>query len=57
MSDDARRYIAGPLPLDSLAPGASFVTLLEAEGMAPRWTTGPGNEIEIPEATTVLSVK
>ena len=57
MSDNARRYLAGPLPLDSLAPGASFVTLLEAEGMAPRWMTSPGNEIEIPEATTVLAVK
>ena len=57
MSDNARRYLAGPLPLDSLAPSASFVTLLEAEGMAPRWTTIPGNEIEIPEATTVLAVK
>ena len=57
MSHDARRYLAGPLPLDSLVPGTSFVALLETEGMAPRWTTSPGNEIEIPEATTVLAVK
>ena len=57
MSADARRYLAGPLPLDSMVPGASFVALLEAEGMAPRWAMGPGNEIEIPEATTVLAAK
>jgi proteasome beta subunit len=57
VSSDARRYLSGPLPLDSLAPGGSFVALLEAEGLAPRWTMGPGNEIEAPEATTVLAIK
>jgi proteasome beta subunit len=57
VSHDARRYLAGPLPLDPLVPGTSFVALLEAEGMAPRWATSPGNEIEVPEATTILAVK
>ena len=57
MSRDSRRYLSGPLPIDAVVPHASFVTLLDSEGLAPHWDTSPGNDIEIPEATTVLAIK
>lgn len=57
MSGDARRYLSGPLPLGAVVPHASFVTLLDSEGLAPKWDTAPGNDIDIPEATTVLAIK
>jgi len=56
VSRDARRYLSGPLPLETVVPDASFVSLLEAEGLAPRWDTS-GGEIEAPEATTILAIK
>lgn len=56
MSRDARRYVSGPLPLDSVAPDSSFISLLESEGMAPSWEAASG-DIEVPEATTVLAVR
>ncbi|NND04073.1 MAG: proteasome subunit beta [Acidimicrobiia bacterium] len=57
MSRGASRFINGPLPLDSVVPEASFVSLLESEGMAPRWETLGGGDIELPEATTILALK
>ncbi len=57
MSLGASRFITGPLPLDSVVPEASFVALLESEGMAPRWEAFAGGEIETPEATTILALK
>lgn len=57
MSRDAGRFLAGPLPLDTVVPAASFVALLESEQMAPRWNTAEGSDMEIPEATTVLAIK
>ena len=56
MSRNARGYLSGPLSLDSVVPDASFVSLLESEGLAPRWDTNPG-DLEIPEATTILAIK
>ncbi|MCP3974893.1 MAG: proteasome subunit beta [bacterium] len=57
MSSDARRYLSGSLPIDAVTPHASFVTLLDAEGLAPHWDTAAGSDMDIPEATTVLAIK
>ena len=57
MSRDTSRYLNGPLPLDSVVPDSSFVALLEAEGMAPRWEAVAGSDMEIPEATTILALR
>ena len=44
------------LPMDTVVPGSSFISLLESRGLAPEWTVGPG-ELEIPEGTTVLALR
>jgi proteasome beta subunit len=45
------------LPLDPVTPDASFLSLLEAEGLRPTWTVGPAHDLEVPEATTVLALR
>ncbi len=46
------------LPLETVTPGSSFLSLLESRGMAPSWVTkGGGADIEIPEATTILALR
>ncbi len=50
--------VPGPLPLDSGLPDASFLTLLEAYGLTPRWAPlGPVDGLEVPEGTTVLALR
>jgi len=50
--------IGDHLPLDSVVPGASFLSLLQSQGMAPSWSTAErSREIDIPEATTVLAIR
>ena len=46
------------LPLNAVVPGASFLSLLESQGLAPSWSTAERTrEIEIPEATTILAIR
>ncbi len=46
------------LPLDTVVPGSSFLSLLESRGLAPSWVTADGTaEIDIPEATTILALR
>ena len=46
------------LPTDErpIVPAASFVSLLEQQGMAPTWEVPPG-VIDAPEATTILALR
>ncbi len=57
MSNQAHRYLSGSLPIDAVTPHASFVTVLDAEGLAPHWDTSAGSDIDAPEATTILAIK
>ena len=46
------------LPLDTVSPGSSFISLLESRGLAPdRAINLSGSTIEAPEATTILAVR
>ena len=46
------------LPREPIVPNASFLSLLEAHGLAPSWSFGDHNaQLEIPEATTVLALR
>jgi proteasome beta subunit len=52
------RWRGDLLPLDTISPGASFLSLLQSCGLAPTWATAPGgHSIEAPEATTVLAIR
>ncbi len=49
---------SSPLPLDSGLPEASFLSLLESRGLAPRWAPlGPVDALDLPEGTTVLALR
>jgi proteasome beta subunit len=46
------------LPLETISPGSSFLSLLQAYDMAPIWETSPGERsVEAPQATTVLAIR
>jgi proteasome beta subunit len=46
------------LPLDPIVPNSSFLSLLQAQSMAPTWDVGNSNSsIEFPEGTTVLALR
>lgn len=46
------------LLLDPIFPNSSFLSLLEARGLAPTWAVGDGNvNLEVPEGTTVLALR
>ena len=45
------------LPLENVVPGSSFLSLLEAKGLAPTWAVGERSSIVIPEGTTVLALR
>ncbi len=49
----------GLLPLDEPVPPASFLSLLESRGIAPRWQVddAASAQFRIPEATTVLALR
>lgn len=50
--------IGDHLPLDPIVPNSSFLSLLEAQAMAPTWEVGDGNSmVEFAEGTTVLAVR
>ncbi len=43
---------------DSIVPSSSFLSLLEARGLAPTWSRGDGGgQLDIPEGTTVLAIR
>lgn len=55
---EGRPWRGDPLPLGTVSPGSSFLSLLESQGMAPTWTVGSGGQaLDAPEATTVLAVR
>ncbi len=46
------------LPVAPVVPAASFISLLEHNGMAPQWSVPPGHSaLEIPEGTTILALR
>ena len=45
------------LPLDRITPDASFLSLLESEGLRPEWSGLDAGKLEVPEATTVLALR
>ena len=46
------------VPLDTISPGSSFLSLLEARGLVPTWVSSQGEgSIQAPEATTVLAIR
>ena len=54
MSGSAR-HSGGHLNLNPVVPDSSFMSILEAEGIAPRWE-GVG-DLDAPEGTTILALK
>ncbi len=46
----------GPLRIGETVADASFLSILEARGMAPRWDAGGRVNPPVPEATTVLAL-
>jgi proteasome beta subunit len=46
----------GPLRVGEAIADASFLSVLEHRGMAPRWDLGTGSAPDIPEATTILAL-
>jgi len=46
----------GPLRVGEAIPDASFLSVLEHRGLAPRWEAGPGAMTDLPEGTTVLAL-
>ena len=46
----------GPLRVGEAIPDASFLSVLEHRGMAPRWDLGTGSMLDVPEATTILAL-
>jgi proteasome beta subunit len=56
--NEGKSRLGDQLPLDTLVPSSSFLSLLEARGLKPTWVTGSGPVPgEIPEATTVLALR
>jgi proteasome beta subunit len=56
IDDKSRR--GDHLPLDTVMPGASFLSLLESRDLVPTWSTAAGGgEIAAPEATTILAIR
>lgn len=48
---------SAPLTLDSTHPDPSFVALLARQGLAPSWDVRAGTLPEVPDGTTVLSLR
>ncbi len=48
--------VVGPLRIGEQVADASFLSMLEHRGQAPKWATGPTPPAHIPEATTVLAL-
>lgn len=58
MSNEGQLSGSDALPLEAGLPEASFMSLLESRGLAPRWTTGgPLDAIDVPDGTTVLALR
>ena len=46
------------LPLETVSPDSSFLSLLEARGLRPDWSTqAAATDLELPEGTTVLALR
>ena len=55
---EGRSSLGETLPLGPIVPNSSFLSLLEAQDMAPSWSLGSGSaSIDIPEGTTVLALR
>jgi len=54
---DGRLWRGDHLPLETVSPGSSFLSLLQAHGMAPSWATSGTGSIAAPDATTVLALR
>jgi len=58
VSGETGELVPAPLTFDAVQPSSSFLAVLEARGLAPRWDVGTDPKIlELAEATTVLSLR
>lgn len=55
---DGQPPLGDQLPLSTVVPTSSFLSLLEQSGLAPQWSVPAGQSvIEIPEGTTILAIR
>jgi proteasome beta subunit len=55
---EGKPRLGDQLPLGSVAPTSSFLSLLQDSGLAPTWSVPAGSaSLEIPEATTILALR